>query len=63
MLSHPAVERIAHSPIKKLFVTDAIQLADHAAACKTIEVVSVAVLIGEAIEAVHNNLSISRLFV
>ena len=63
VLSHPAVERIAHSPIKKLFVTDAIQLADHAAACKTIEVVSVAVLIGEAIEAVHNNLSISRLFV
>ena len=63
VLSGPAVERISKSPIKKLFVTDTIQLTENAAKCDSIEVVSVASLIGNAIEAIHNNLSISRLFV
>ena len=63
VLSGPAVERISASPIKKLFVTDTIQLSEAAAKCDSIEVVSVASLIGNAIEAIHNNLSISRLFI
>ena len=63
ILSGPAVDRITTSPIKRLFVTDTIPLSESAAKCDSIEVVSVASLIGNAIEAIHNNLSISRLFV
>lgn len=63
VLSGPAVQRIADSAIESLLVTDTIPLSTEAAACGKIDVVSVSRLFGEAIRAVHNNDSISRLFV
>jgi ribose-phosphate pyrophosphokinase len=62
VLSGPAVERIANSPLESMFVTDSIPLSQAAAACSKIKVVSVAKLFGEAIRAIHHNDSISRLF-
>lgn len=61
VLSKDAVERISSSPLKKLVVTDTIQLADVKKRPK-IEVLSVAPLLGEAIKRIHNEESVSSLF-
>jgi ribose-phosphate pyrophosphokinase len=56
-----ALERIEHSPIEKVFVTDTIPLPDGAATDK-IEILTVAPLLAEAIMRIHKDLSISALF-
>lgn len=61
VLSKDAVERISASPLKKLVVSDTIQLADVKKHPK-IEVLSVALLLGEAIKRIHNEESVSSLF-
>jgi ribose-phosphate pyrophosphokinase len=63
VLSGPAVERIANSPLDMLFVTDTIPLSEAAQACDKIHQVSVARLFAEAIRAIHHNDSVSRLFI
>ncbi len=63
MLSGPAIERIARSSLKKLVVTDTIPLGDKARQTPNIAVLSVAHLIGEAIRRIHNEESISSLFI
>ncbi len=63
VLSGPAIERIARSSLKKLVVTDTIPLGDKARQTPNIAVLSVAHLIGEAIRRIHNEESISSLFI
>jgi ribose-phosphate pyrophosphokinase len=62
ILSGPAVERIDRSVIEKVLVTDTIPRSESAAACDTIEVMSVGELLGEAIRRVHGGDSVSSLF-
>lgn len=63
VLSGPAIERLSKSALKKLVVTDTIPLRDSARQASNIAVLSVAPLIGEAIRRIHNEESISSLFI
>jgi ribose-phosphate pyrophosphokinase len=58
VLSGPAVERLARSPIKELVVTDTIPLPPHKHLEK-ITVLSVAPLLGESIQRIHTGASVS----
>ncbi|KRK36959.1 ribose-phosphate diphosphokinase [Levilactobacillus parabrevis] len=61
VLSGPAIERIKNSPIKKLVVTDSIQLtADKQ--IEKIQQISVGPLIGQAIKRINENRPVSPLF-
>jgi len=62
VLSGQAVKNIENSPIEKLIVTDTIPLSAEAAACSKIKVVSIAHLLAQAIEKIHNDDSVSSLF-
>lgn len=63
VLSGRAVERVVDSEIDQLIVSDTIPLAPEKAACPKIKVLSVAVLLGKAIQSVHDETSVSSLFV
>ena len=63
VLSGPAVERIEKSPIDKLIVTNTIPLSPAGAACSKVVVLSVARLLGQAIKSIHEETSVSSLFV
>ena len=63
VLSGPAIERIEKSPIDKLIVTNTIPLSPAAANCSKIVVLSVARLLGQAIKSIHEETSVSSLFV
>ncbi len=63
VLSGQAVERVADSEIDQLIVSDTIPLSAEKAACPKIKVLSVAVLLGKAIQSVHDETSVSSLFV
>jgi len=63
VLSGPAVERITNSEIKTLVVTNSIPLREEAQRCDKIKVLSVSSLLAEAIRRIHNEDSVSSLFV
>jgi ribose-phosphate pyrophosphokinase len=63
VLSGPAIDRIEKSPIDKMIVTNTIPLAPTSAACNKIVVLSVARLLGQAIKSIHEETSVSSLFV
>jgi ribose-phosphate pyrophosphokinase len=63
VLSGPAIKRVVESPLQELVVTDSIPLRGDAGECGKLEVVSVAELLGEAIRRIHNEESVSSLFV
>jgi ribose-phosphate pyrophosphokinase len=63
VLSGKAIERINESPIEELIVTDTIPTHTDTRSTKKIKVLSVAELFGEAIKRIHNNESVSSLFV
>ncbi len=63
VLSGPSVKRIVEGPFSKVIVTDTIPLSDEAAACDDIIVLSVAELLGEAIRNIHEETSVSSLFI
>jgi ribose-phosphate pyrophosphokinase len=63
VLSGPAIERIEKSPIDKLIVTNTIPLSAAGAACSKVVVLSVARLLGQAIKSIHEETSVSSLFV
>ncbi len=63
VLSGPAVERIEKSCLKSLLVTNSIPLGKDAQQCEKIKVLSVGELLGEAISRIHNEDSVSYLFV
>src|SRR5438309_1566799 len=62
VLSGPAVERIAASRMEQLVVTNTIPLRDDAARLEKIKVLSIAGLLGRAIESIHMETSVSTLF-
>ena len=61
VLSGPAIERLDKSPIKKIIVTDSIQLPEEKQIDKLTQV-SVGPLIGDAIKRIHENKPVSPLF-
>ncbi|WP_256762262.1 ribose-phosphate diphosphokinase [Cohnella sp. WQ 127256] len=61
VLSGPAIERLATSPIVEIVITDTIPLRQPCATSK-VKVLSVASLIAEAIVRIHEKQSISKLF-
>jgi ribose-phosphate pyrophosphokinase len=63
VLSGPAIDRIQKSPIDKMIVTNTIPQSAAAAACDKIVVLSVARLLGQAIKSIHEETSVSSLFV
>jgi ribose-phosphate pyrophosphokinase len=63
VLSGPAIERIEKSPIDRLIVTNTIPLTENKAKCDKIKVLSVARLLGQAIKSIHEETSVSSLFV
>jgi len=63
VLSGPAIERIKASPIEEVLVTNSIPLPDDKRVAGRITVLSVAPLLGEAIRRIHDEESVSTLFV
>jgi ribose-phosphate pyrophosphokinase len=63
VLSGPALKNLTESKIEKLIVTDTIPLSVEFAASSKITVVSVANLLAQAIEKIHNDESVSSLFI
>jgi len=63
VLSGPAVENIAKSVIREVVVTNTIPLSEEAKREPKIRVLSIAGLIGRAIQANHEETSVSRLFI
>ena len=63
VLSGPAIERVNKSSMKSLVVTNTIPLGDKAKQTNKITVLSVGDLLGEAIGRIHNEDSVSYLFV
>ncbi len=61
VLCGPAIERISHSSIKELVVTDTV-FTEPAKSIDRIKVASVAPLLAEAIKRIHNEQSVSSLF-
>ena len=63
VLSGPAIQRIEQSPIEQLIVTNTIPLDGEKAKCVKIVSLSVARLLGQAIRSIHEETSVSSLFV
>ena len=62
VLSDPAVENIAKSVIREVVVTNTIPLTDAAHSEPKIKVLTIAGLIGRAIQAIQQETSVSKLF-
>ena len=63
VLSPPAVERIASSEIGEVVVTNSIPLSEEASRCPRIKSLSVAPLLARAIQSIHEDGSVSTLFI
>ena len=63
VLSGPAVDRIESSGIEEVIVTNSIPLNGNASGCSRIRVLSVAQLLAQAIQSIHEDGSVSTLFV
>jgi ribose-phosphate pyrophosphokinase len=62
VLSGPAIENISKSAITEVVVTNTIPLSDAARGEPKIKVLSIAGLIGRAIQSIHEETSVSKLF-
>jgi ribose-phosphate pyrophosphokinase len=62
VLSGLAIERIANSRLEQLVVTNTIPLREEALRVPKIKVLSIAGLLGRAIESIHMETSVSTLF-
>jgi ribose-phosphate pyrophosphokinase len=63
VLSGQAVQKIEESPLSKVIVTDSIPLAEEKRRCRKIVVLSIAELMGKAIRNIHEEASVTSLFV
>lgn len=63
VLSGPAIDRLNNSVIEELIVTNTIRLDSKQEKCKKLTVLSIAPLLAEAIKRIHEESSISSLFV
>ncbi|HEV8182709.1 MAG TPA: ribose-phosphate pyrophosphokinase, partial [Candidatus Angelobacter sp.] len=62
VLSGPAIERIAKSQLEQVIVTNTIPLTGAAKSEPKIKVLSIAGLLGRAIQSIHEETSVSSLF-
>ena len=62
IFSGRAIEKIENSPVEKIFVSDTIPLKNDKSKCNKIEVLSVSKLFAEAIDSIHKETSVSKLF-
>ena len=62
VLSGPAIDRIANSRLEQVVVTNTIPLRESAQKLPKIKVLSIAGLLGAAIESIHMETSVSSLF-
>ncbi|HEX7088445.1 MAG TPA: ribose-phosphate pyrophosphokinase [Vicinamibacterales bacterium] len=63
VLSGPALDRIEHSVMESMIVTNTIPMTEKRASCSKIQELSVARLLGQAIRSIHEETSVSSLFV
>lgn len=63
VFSGPAIDRIENSEIVQVLVTDTIPLNPRALECPRIQVLSIASLLGDAIQRIHSESSVSSLFI
>jgi len=63
VLSGPAIARIEAAPIHEVVFTNSIPLSDEAKKCKRIKSLSIASLLAEAIRSIHEETSVSVLFI
>jgi ribose-phosphate pyrophosphokinase len=63
VLSGPAIRRIEESPIDRMIVTNTIPQSKASEGCSKIIVLSVARLLAQAIKSIHEETSVSSLFV
>ena len=61
IFSGPAIERLEHSPVKEVVVTETVPVPEEKRLPK-ITVLSIASLIGEAIHRIHTGLSVGAMF-
>ncbi len=62
VLSGEAMKRLANPRLKKVIITDTIPVSEEKVKDKKIVTLSIAELLGEAIERIHTNSSVSSLF-
>jgi len=63
VFSGPAIERIERAPLREVVVTNTIPLSPRGQQVPKITCLSVAPLLGEAIRSIHEETSVSRLFI
>jgi len=63
VLSGPAVDRLCKSPVEEVVVTNSIPLSEEAQKVKKIKMLSVAELLARGIRSIHEETSISELFI
>jgi ribose-phosphate pyrophosphokinase len=64
VLSGPAMERLEAAPVEQVIITNTIPLhSERAKCCRKIRQLSVARLLGQAIRSIHEETSVSSLFV
>jgi ribose-phosphate pyrophosphokinase len=63
VLSGPACQRLSESPVASVVITNTIPAEKKKEACPKIQILSVAELLGEAIRRIHEETSVSSLFV
>jgi ribose-phosphate pyrophosphokinase len=62
ILSGKAIERILDAPVEKIFIADTVPVKEDKLNCGKIEVLSVARLFADAIDSIHKETSVSKLF-
>jgi ribose-phosphate pyrophosphokinase len=63
VLSGPALDRINESALEEVIVTNTIPMEKNMGKCKKLTALSVASLLGEAIKRIHEETSVSSLFI
>jgi ribose-phosphate pyrophosphokinase len=63
VLSRPAIERIEQSVLKEVVLTNSIPLSEEGQRCTKVRILSVAPLLARAIQSIHEETSVSSLFV
>ncbi|MEO8505485.1 MAG: ribose-phosphate pyrophosphokinase [Acidobacteriota bacterium] len=63
VLSGPAIDRIMSSPLEQVLITNTTPIDQKVERCPKLKTLSVAPLLGEAINRIHENSSVSSLFV
>lgn len=58
-----AIEKICHAPLEQLVVTNSIPLSPSGQKCKLIKTLSVGPLLAHAIKSIHDETSVSKLFI